>query len=411
MTKSILQGDLIMPYNICALIPTCNHHSTLPGIVARLKAIKLDVVIIDDGSTKETKQALKNITDVHVLTLHMNEGKGAAIYAGLVWAKKIGYTHIFQVDADGQHSLDKLESFLALSLQNPQALISGQPIYDRSMPLARRIDRWFTHVWVWIETLSFRITDSMCGYRIYPVEPTLKTIECFSIGKRMDFDTEIMVRLFWQGIPVVMSPVKVTYPQGNLSNFDVARDNWRITKMHTKLVFSMLGNLRMILKKRPNYTLLNLPSDSIHWASLRERAPLLGLFFLAYCYRLLGKRACLIIGTPIILYYYLTNKTPRQASKDFLARAFVFRGSTEKPNTFKHFMSFLEMALDKFAAWTGQMKWDHVDDTSQDQLLKLMDSSRGGMLLVSHLGNMELCRAVAPFQHQKRLHILLQHKN
>jgi hypothetical protein len=49
------------------------------------------------------------------------------------------------------------------------------------------------------------------------------------MGRRMDFDTEIMVRLFWRGVPPIMVPVRVTYPAENHSNFDLVTDNARIT--------------------------------------------------------------------------------------------------------------------------------------------------------------------------------------
>ena len=87
-------------------------------------------------------------------SLDKNQGKGAAVHHGFAWAKNNGYSHVFQIDADGQHDLDVLSDFLDLCRKNPTALISGQPVYDDSIPLTRRIGRWFTHVWVWIETLS-----------------------------------------------------------------------------------------------------------------------------------------------------------------------------------------------------------------------------------------------------------------
>lgn len=404
-----------MPHKICALIPTHNHHRALPGLLARLGREEIPVLVVDDGSNDETKHALaeikQNHPDLTLLTLPVNGGKGSAIYEGLVWAHKQGYTHIFQIDADGQHSLDSVSNCMELSKRNPQALVSGQPIYDESMPLARRIGRWFTHVWVWIETLSFRITDSMCGFRIYPVEKTLNAIEAYTPGRRMDFDTEIMVRLFWDGTPVIMSPVRVIYPEGNTSNFDVLRDNWRITKMHTKLFFRMLGNLVNIIKNRPNYHTLDLPQETIHWASMKERSTLFGLFFFAFCYRLLGKRVCMAIGTPIVFYYYLRNTSQRHASQNFLQRAFDFSKNGEKPNSFKHFMAFFAMALDKFSAWTGHGCKNQIECTGSVTFEEIMGHNRGCMLLVSHLGNMEFCRAVAPIERKNQIHILLHSKN
>ncbi|MBP6950779.1 MAG: glycosyltransferase family 2 protein [Alphaproteobacteria bacterium] len=407
-----------MMYKICALIPTHNHHRALPGMRSALKAAGLDVFIVDDGSSQETQKALDQLSykdsGVHLLRLPVNKGKGAAMQAGFRWVAELGYTHAFQIDADGQHSLVNIQNFLTLSKRNPQVLLSGQPLYDASIPFSRWLGRWLTHVWVWIETLSFRITDSMCGFRIYPLQKTLSVLDRISIGCRMDFDTDLMVRLFWQGTPVIMIPVKVIYPEGNSSNFDVFWDNWRITKMHTRLVLSMIMNLPAVLFKRPNYKDLDLPEKEISWVSLKERGSLIGLFLVTLCYRFLGRRVCLVIGVPLVLYYYLTGTHQRQASQVFLKRAFSCNNSNKNPrfiDRFRHFMNFLEMALDKFAAWSGRLDLTQIEKEGIENLTKIMASEKGGMLLVSHLGNMEFCRAVSSSAHKCRLHVLLHTKN
>lgn len=229
-----------MEYKLCALLPTYNHHKELPVIVHRLRSAGLPVFIVDDGSDQKTNTILETL-DAQIFSLPVNSGKGAALKKGFLWVAEQGYTHAFQIDADGQHALDDLEHFIDISKKDPQALVSGNPVYDSSIPFARKIGRWLTHVWVFIETLSFKIKDSMCGFRIYPLKSTLSIIQEFPIGDRMDFDTEILVRLFWKGTTLIMLPVKVTYPEGNHSNFDVLKDNWSITKMHTRLVFSLLS--------------------------------------------------------------------------------------------------------------------------------------------------------------------------
>ncbi len=399
---------------ILALIPTHNHHRVLDRIVRCIQSAGLDILIVDDGSHSETKVTLADLQEKYafnLITLDKNQGKGAAVHHGFAWAKNNGYSHVFQIDADGQHDLDVLPDFLDLCRKNPTALISGQPVYDDSIPLARRIGRWFTHVWVWIETLSFRITDSMCGFRIYPIESSLCVMKTKSIGTRMDFDTQLMVHLFWYGVPVIMSPVRVIYPEGNTSNFDVIRDNWRITTMHTRLFLTMLLTWPKILMNRPCYSTLDLPQGSTHWASMSERAPILGIFFLAYCCRLLGKRLCLVIGAPVVLYYYWRNREQRQASQHFLSRAFVLGNRLCRPNSLYHFFSFYEMTLDKLAAWTGVMNFEKITYQSALTFENLMTSDVGAMLIVSHIGNMEFCRAVACADHKRRLHVLLHGKN
>src|SRR6202034_1264151 len=107
--------------------------------------------------------------------------------------------------------------------------ICGHAVFDQSAPIGRRIGRWVTHVWVFVETLSFLVTDSMCGLRAYPLEAATALANSEPIGDRMEFDTDVLVRLCWRGVPVVMVPVRVSYPPGNTSNFRVWRDNVRIT--------------------------------------------------------------------------------------------------------------------------------------------------------------------------------------
>jgi hypothetical protein len=72
-----------------------------------------------------------------------------------------------------------------------------------------------------------------------------------AVGKGMDFDTEIMVRLCWRGVPVVQVPVGVVYPMGNTSTSASLRDNWLVTRMHARLVMGMLVRLPSVLRNRP----------------------------------------------------------------------------------------------------------------------------------------------------------------
>ncbi len=119
--------------------------------------------------------------------------------AGFRGAARRGFDHVLQIDADGQHDAADLPRFAALAEAHPDAVICGTPVYDESVPKGRLYGRYLTHVWVWINTLSFAIRDSMCGFRVYPLAPVLALIDAVEIGRRMDFDVEILVRLHWRG--------------------------------------------------------------------------------------------------------------------------------------------------------------------------------------------------------------------
>ncbi|MGH6629717.1 MAG: glycosyltransferase family 2 protein, partial [Burkholderiales bacterium] len=121
---------------------------------------------------------------------------------------------------------------------------------DHTVPRSRLYGRYLTHVWVWINTLSLQIKDSMCGLRAYPLAATCAIWRKTSIGQRMDFDVEIIVRLKWEGVQVVSTPVRVHYPADGVSHFDLLMDNVRISWMHARLFFGMLVRLPWLLDRR-----------------------------------------------------------------------------------------------------------------------------------------------------------------
>lgn len=239
----------------CFIIPIYQHHDTITKTVEHLLPFNLAIIIADDGSDATTKAVLQHLATTHplvdVVTLPQNGGKGAAIHAAMGRANERGFTHALQIDADGQHDTADIPRFWQESSTYPNALISGMPLYDASMPRGRRIGRQFTHFWVHIETLSFDIKDSMLGFRVYPVKSSIALMQKHNLGKRMDFDPEIMVRLYWDNVPVRFIPTKVIYPEGGKSHFNMLKDNWLITKMHTRLFFGMLLRFpKLLVKKR-----------------------------------------------------------------------------------------------------------------------------------------------------------------
>jgi len=240
-----------MSPNTVIVIPIYNHKDAIGNTVAHLAVHGLPILIVDDGSNAATQSVLAALAQqyaqqVTLIRLPANGGKGAAVMAGLRAAYAAGYTHALQIDADGQHEPEQAARFIDLARANPTAVIAGQATYDETVPKARKFGRWITHFWVWVETCSLDIADSMCGFRLYPLAATLKTLEAEHIGPRMQFDTEILVQLHWRRTPVINVPVQVVYPPGNTSNFRMLADNVRISLMHLGLILQM--PVRMLVK-------------------------------------------------------------------------------------------------------------------------------------------------------------------
>lgn len=240
---------------VCAVVPVYNHPDTIVAVVDYLADdAGLPVFLIDDGSDMACKSVLKRIATnypdaVTLITRARNGGKGAAVQTGLRRSYRMGFSHAVQVDADGQHDLSVLPRFLEAAEEHPEAIISGKPKFIKA-PLGRRFGRYLTHIWVWINTLSFEIVDAMCGFRVYPVEPVMHLLEQHRIGRRMDFDPEILVRMHWRGTKIIQIPVNVRYPKDGVSHFRLWGDNFAITRMHTRLFFGMLKRIPVIMWRR-----------------------------------------------------------------------------------------------------------------------------------------------------------------
>jgi glycosyltransferase involved in cell wall biosynthesis len=239
----------VTPFAAIVVIPVYNHGGAIGAMVERIRGLDVPCLLVDDGSAADCAAVLDQLVSEHVSLLRLpeNQGKGGAVMDGLREAMRRGFSHALQIDADGQHDPGDIPGFLAEARQYPQALVTGCPIYDASVPKGRLYGRYATHIWVWINTLSFDIRDSMCGYRVYPLAPTIDLIDSVKIGRRMDFDSEILVRLHWRGVPLRNRATRVTYPQDGVSHFDVWRDNLGISRMHAMLFFGMLIRLPALL--------------------------------------------------------------------------------------------------------------------------------------------------------------------
>jgi glycosyltransferase involved in cell wall biosynthesis len=239
-------------FNPCVIIPVFNHQQKIKAVLLRLHEFNLPCIVIDDGSDAGCAQVLNELAQqsawICLQRLAHNSGKGAAVCHGLAYAHRHGYTHALQVDADGQHDLNDVPLFLTQAQQNPIAVISGCRRYD-AMPAARRSGRKLTDFWVRINTFSTQLKDSMCGYRLYPLLPTIKLLEQQKIGARMDFDTDILVRLYWQGLDVINVQTNILYQDDIPSHFHILKDNLRISWMHTRLFFGMLARIPRLLRR------------------------------------------------------------------------------------------------------------------------------------------------------------------
>lgn len=223
----------------CAIVPTYDNPETIGAVVERIRSDLPAVFVVDDGSGPVGRRVCEDLAArgrAVVLRHPQNRGKGAAVRTGLEAARAAGFSHGFQIDADGQHDLGEIPTFLAAARARPEAAVLAYPVYAVDAPRLRTVGRRLTAFWVDLEVGGAgRIRDAMIGFRIYPIQTTLAlATRCM----RMDFDVEVAVRLAWTGIAIENLPVGVRYlteEEGGRSHFRMGRDNAALFRLHSRL--------------------------------------------------------------------------------------------------------------------------------------------------------------------------------
>jgi len=265
-SKVSFNGQIKIPFHrarpfmkTLVLIPSYNTGRILPLTVTEVLAQWPDVWVVMDGSTDQSETLLQpllaNNSGLRVITLPQNAGKGAAVLHGAKLAQEAGFTHVLTIDADGQHPAEDIPHFIELANQHPNGVMMGCPVFGPEAPQLRVQGRKISNAWANLETLGWGIPDSLFGMRLYPVAALLRAFRGTIWARRFDYDTEIAVRLAWQGVPMIEIPTKVRYltvEEGGVSQFRYFRDNSVLTWMHLRLVLGFIWRIPQLLLRGRN---------------------------------------------------------------------------------------------------------------------------------------------------------------
>jgi glycosyltransferase involved in cell wall biosynthesis len=225
------------------LIPSYNSGPLLLTTVRDALQYWRPVWVVIDGSTDESQKGLNELghssSELQVIKLPQNQGKGAAVLEGMKRALAQGFQFALLMDADGQHPPDYIERTMQLSQDNPDSMILGSPVFGPDAPKSRRYGRLIGNWWANLETCWAGIGDSLFGFRVYPIAKSVQILESVRGGRRFDFETQLAVRLVWAGVRPISVPVPVRYfnrQEGGVSHFQYVRDNLLLTRVHAWLV-------------------------------------------------------------------------------------------------------------------------------------------------------------------------------
>jgi len=225
------------------VIPTYNHARPLQGVLARVAALNLPMVVVDDGSTDGTEGLLETWVQGNadmggravVIRHARNRGKAAALRTGFERASAMGATHAATIDADGQLDPEDIPKLLHEAARHPGALILGKrPDRMVGCPARCAVGRRNASLALLAET-GLRLGDTQCGLRVYPlalIEAVRCSAACYA------FEAEVITRAVWGGYEVREVPIACRYFafSDRVTHFKPWRDSLRQGAVHLKLL-------------------------------------------------------------------------------------------------------------------------------------------------------------------------------
>jgi len=232
--SAILQAKFA-EFQTCVIIPTYNNAVTLARVIADVSAYTTNIIVVNDGSTDDTKNILQSFSFIHAVQYEKNIGKGWALRQGFSEAIRLGYQFAIAIDSDGQHFAKDLPTFIdRLETTRDAIIIGARNMEQTSVPGKSSFGNKFSNFWFKLET-GITSPDTQSGYRLYPLT-LLKDIKFFT--RKYEFEIEVLVRAAWKGVRVESIPVTVYYPpkEERISHFRPFKDFTRISILNTVLV-------------------------------------------------------------------------------------------------------------------------------------------------------------------------------
>ncbi|KTC40116.1 LpxL/LpxP family acyltransferase [Pseudomonas sp. L5B5] len=156
---------------------------------------------------------------------------------------------------------------------------------------------------------------------------------------------------------------------------------------------------------------MNRPPSSRHWAEHSERGSFWLMKLTAFGVRVLGRRALGPLLYAIVFYFFVFGRSARRSIWQYQERLARFAGRDDllpsQRRVFGQFMAFADALLDKLDVWNGKLRLEQIEIVDPAGLRQQLRGERGQLLVGAHLGNLEVCRALAELGEQVTMNVLV----
>jgi len=211
------------------IIPAYNEEKSLPVLIKSVLKEVSSVIVVDDGSTDNTSKIAEE-SGALVVRNESNLGKGSSIINGILWCMDNGYEPVIVMDADGQHSSDKIKDFMRVYKEEKADLILGNRMKKAdNMPFIRlttnRFMSWFTSI-----LLGLRLHDTQCGYRLIGKRAMELHRDIIFRCQRFDYESEVLFYAVKKGFKILEVDIPTIYDSERKSRIHPVKDTLRWIK-------------------------------------------------------------------------------------------------------------------------------------------------------------------------------------
>jgi len=219
---------------ICILIPAYNAQETLGSVLKKIEPLKIDTLVVNDGSLDETKRVASE-NGVQILEHPLDLGKGAALQTGFQYILQKDYQVVITLDADGQHDPSEIPSLLKIYQSvKPDILVASRAAEFGRMTFLRRF--WNRLGVKAVARLCHSdITDSQSGFRLIRAK-VLKEVSLST--SRFETELELLIKACKKGFSVLSVPINTQKVDGTgSSHFRPVVDTWMVCKLFLRSLF------------------------------------------------------------------------------------------------------------------------------------------------------------------------------
>lgn len=210
---------------VTAVIPCFNTSRACIDVIERARGRVDRVIAVDDGSTDDTLDALRE-TGCEIVQLPVNQGKGVALRHGFEAALSGECDYIVTLDGDGQHLPEEIDGLVARADQTGADIVVGVRRISE-MPLRSQFGNLWTK-WLYRAQTGTSLPDTQSGYRVF-TSAAVRALMGKVRWARFDTEMDMLLAARRGGLRTATAPISTVYiDQNRLTKFRTLTDSMRV---------------------------------------------------------------------------------------------------------------------------------------------------------------------------------------